>query len=94
MISGNSELQLSGRAHGGCFLELMEEQTRKAKNNATNYIYHTFWFLIRKADHIAIGSTDFKDVPDKNGEIEIGYGLGKEFQHCGYMTEAVSKMYK
>ena len=43
-------------------------------------------------DRIVIGAADFKDVPDENGEIEIGYGLGKNFGKNGYMTEAVKAM--
>lgn len=39
-----------------------------------------------------VGSADFKDVPSKDGEVEIGYGLGEAFQHHGYMTEAVRAM--
>ena len=26
------------------------------------------------------------------GEVEIGYGLGREFEHKGYMAEAVETM--
>ena len=36
-----------------------------------------------------MGSCDFKDVPNENGEVEIGYGLGKECEGAGYMTEAI-----
>ncbi|WP_341398813.1 GNAT family N-acetyltransferase [Clostridium cadaveris] len=39
-----------------------------------------------------VGAADFKDIPNQNGEVEIGYGLGKEFEHNGYMTEAVKAM--
>lgn len=41
---------------------------------------------------MVVGSADFKDIPDENKEVEIGYGLGKEFEHNGYMTEAVKAM--
>ena len=29
---------------------------------------------------------------NENGEVEIGYGLGKEFEHNGYMTETVKAL--
>ena len=34
----------------------------------------------------------YEHLTDK--EVEIGYGLGKEFEHNGYMTEAVQAMCK
>lgn len=74
------------------FLEIVKGQVEKTAADETNYLYHSFWFLIRKSDHVVIGSADFKDVPDVNGEVEIGYGLGKEFEHKGYMTETVKAM--
>ncbi|WP_423231066.1 GNAT family N-acetyltransferase [Clostridium magnum] len=63
--------------------------TRKDPNN---YLWHSFFFLIRRDDRIVVGSADSKDIPNGNGEVEIGYGLGKEFEHNGYMTEAVKAM--
>lgn len=74
------------------FLEIVRAQTEKTAAEPANHLYYTFWFLIRKTDRTVIGSVVFKDGPNKNGEIEIGYGLGKNFEHCGYMTEAVKAM--
>lgn len=74
------------------FLKIVKGQVEKTAADETNYLFHSFWFLIRKSDHVVIGSADFKDVPNANGEVEIGYGLGKEFEHNGYMTEAVKAM--
>ncbi|MDR1103671.1 MAG: GNAT family N-acetyltransferase [Tannerella sp.] len=76
----------------GLFLEIVKGQTEKAASDEANYRYHTFWFLVRKTDRMVVGAAGFKDVPDGNGEIEIGYGLGKRFEHNGYMTEAVKAM--
>nr|WP_235828932.1 GNAT family N-acetyltransferase [Anaerosacchariphilus polymeriproducens] len=53
---------------------------------------HQFWFLIRKTDRVVVGSADFKDIPNAAQEVEIGYGLGKKFEHNGYMTEVVQAM--
>jgi len=78
----------------GIFLEIVKHQVKKTADDETNYLYHTFWFLVRKTDRIVVGSADFKDVPDENGEVEIGYGLGKNFERNGYMTEAVKAMCK
>lgn len=76
----------------GLFLEIVKHQLSIAENDGTNYFWHGFWFLIRKEDRTVIGSADFKDRPNEKGEVEIGYGLGKSFQHSGYMTEAVHAM--
>ena len=47
---------------------------------------------MRKSDRVVVGSAGFKDIPNEDHEIEIGYGLGKDFEHYGYMTEAVQAM--
>lgn len=76
----------------GHFLDILKEQSKTAADDEANYLYHSSWLLMRKADRIVVGSADFKGLPDENGEVEIGYGLGKDYEHNGYMTEAVRAM--
>jgi [ribosomal protein S5]-alanine N-acetyltransferase len=76
----------------GFFLEIVKGQYEITQKDPNNYLWHSFFFLIRKDDRVVVGSADFKDIPNENGEVEIGYGLGKEFEHNGYMTEAVKAM--
>lgn len=76
----------------GFFLEIVKGQLAITQKDPENYVWHSFWFMIRKSDRTVIGSADFKDIPDENKKVEIGYGLGKEFEHNGYMTETVQAM--
>lgn len=76
------------------FKEIIKGQLLITEKDEKNYLYHTFWLILRKLDRIVIGSIDFKDVPNENHEVEIGYGLGKEFEHNGYMTETVEAFCK
>lgn len=76
----------------GELLKFIISQAKKMAIDENNYLYHTFWFLVKKSDRVVIGSADFKNLPDKNGEVEIGYGLAKNFEHNGYMTETVKAM--
>lgn len=76
----------------GHFLKVVKNQLEATTNDLENYIWHSFFLFIRKSDRVVVGSADFKDLPDKEGKVEIGYGLGKEFEHNGYMTEAIKAM--
>lgn len=76
----------------GDFLKVVKNQLEVTINDLENYIWHSFFLFIRKSDRVVVGSADFKNLPDKDGQVEIGYGLGKEFEHNGYMTEAVKAM--
>ena len=73
----------------GLFREIVCGQVEKVQKDPVNYLWHTFWFVVKKSDHCVVGSIDFKDVPNSDGEVEIGYGLGRDFEHNGYMTETV-----
>ncbi|WP_411679429.1 GNAT family N-acetyltransferase [Clostridium thailandense] len=76
----------------GIFLEIVKGQYEITQKDPNNCLWHSFFFLIRKEDRVVVGSADFKDIPNEKGEVEIGYGLGKDFEHKGYMTEAVKAM--
>lgn len=88
------ELDCSYKAESmeGFFLEVVKGQYEITQKDPNNYLWHSFFFLVRKDDRVVVGSADFKDIPNENGDVEIGYGLGKEFEHNGYMTEAVKSM--
>lgn len=90
------ELNCSYRAElmEGFFLEIVKNQYEITIRDFDNYLWHSFFFLIRKEDRVVVGSADFKNIPNENAEVEIGYGLGKDFEHNGYMTEAVKAMCK
>lgn len=76
----------------GFFMEIVKGQVEVSENDPENYVWNSFYFLILKSDNSVVGSADFKDIPNEKGEVEIGYGLGEEFEHNGYMTEAVKSM--
>ncbi|MHB1150740.1 MAG: GNAT family N-acetyltransferase [Eubacteriales bacterium] len=78
----------------GIFLEIVKGQIDRTEKDSENYLWHSYWLLVRKNDKVVVGSADFKDIPNDVGEVEIGYGLGKDFEHNGYMTEAVKAMCK
>jgi RimJ/RimL family protein N-acetyltransferase len=73
----------------GVFLDIVKNQIKTIENDPKNCLYYSFWFIIRKIDRMVIGSMDFKNIPNEIKEVEIGYGLGKKYEHNGYMTEAV-----
>lgn len=76
----------------GEFLDIVQGQLETVERDEANTLFHTFWFFIRKEDGAVVGSADFKNVPDQNGEVEIGYGLGEKYRGNGYMTEGVAAM--
>ena len=58
-------------------------QIIKAKADRDNYMWHSFWLIIRNDNHVVVGSADFKDIPNEMGEVEIGYGLEEKYEHQG-----------
>lgn len=73
----------------GFFGELLSLQAQVAREHGDDYLWHTFWLIVLKRSGAVVGTIDFKGAPDKNGAVELGYGLGATHEHHGYMTEAV-----
>lgn len=86
------ECKYEGNDMYGRFLEIVKGQFEKTSSDEENYLFHTFWLIVVKDTRIIIGSADFKDVPNKHGEVEIGYGINSMFENKGYTTEAVDAM--
>jgi RimJ/RimL family protein N-acetyltransferase len=61
----------------GEFLKIINGQIEIIENDPENYMWHSFWFIIRKKDNTVVGSMDFKNIPNEMREIEIGYGWVK-----------------
>jgi RimJ/RimL family protein N-acetyltransferase len=66
---------------GGEFLKIINNQIKIIEKDPENYIYHSFWLIIKKKDKVVVGSMDFKSIPNEFKEVEIGYGLGKKYEH-------------
>lgn len=76
----------------GSFRNILQGQRFFVENDPADFFWNSFWLIIRLSDRVVIGSADFKHFPDEKGETEIGYGLGKAFEHNGYMTETIQSM--
>jgi len=67
----------------------MQGLYEKALLNKDKYFWLTNWQIILTEQKKSIGSACFMDIPDENGQVEIGYGIDEQFRNKGYMTEAV-----
>lgn len=61
------------------------------KNDPENYLFYTYWLIVKKNKNQVVGRIGFKDRPDNKNYCEVGYGIKKEFQSKGYMTEALKR---
>lgn len=76
----------------GAFLNMVKNQLESTEKDPGHALFHSLWFIVRKTDRVVVGTADFKGLPDADGNVEIGYGLAREFEHHGYMTETVQAM--
>lgn len=82
-------LNLSGEVFDKETREAMEWLYSEAIKDPANYIWYTDWLIILKQENKIIGSACFKGKPDKEGSVEIGYGMNEVYRNKGYISEAV-----
>ncbi len=73
---------------------VMKYQFEKGMNDTHNWIWHTNRQIILKSENKSVGSINFKNTPEENAMVEIGYGTHNGFRNKGYMTEAVRALSK
>lgn len=51
-------------------------------------LWITYWLIKVMPEGLGAGMIGFKGFPDRNGEVEIGYGIDPAYRNQGYTTEA------
>lgn len=98
LINNPRELELKLSLNESCsdlsseLKKAMEVRRSKALVDELNYIWYTNWIIVSKDKNHNIGGIMLKGLPNKDGEVVIGYYTLTEYQGNGYMTEAVSNL--
>lgn len=66
--------------------------SKMAHVEKVQFIWYTYWLLVIRSVPFGAGLVGFKGFPNQNGEVEIGYGIDKDYQNKGYTTEAAQAM--
>ncbi|MDX1414840.1 MAG: bifunctional GrpB family protein/GNAT family N-acetyltransferase [Candidatus Promineifilaceae bacterium] len=56
------------------------------------FAWHTYWIMVIASEPFGAGLIGFKGTPDKNGEVEIGYGIDASRRNQGYTTAAAKML--
>jgi len=57
--------------------------------HGVQYEWFTHWIIVETATNICIGGIGGSGLPDKNGQVMLGYYIDKKFEGLGYATEAL-----
>lgn len=80
---------------------LIDEETQEAIINDLlpnildpnkDSLFYTMWIIIEKKEKAIIGGICFHGQANEIGEVEIGYGIDKEYMNKGYMTETIQSL--
>jgi len=72
--------------------QAMEYMYNNTLKHPDDYVWFTNWQIILKVENKAIGSAGFKNSPQEDGSVEIGYGINADYRNQGFMTEALNAM--
>ena len=76
---------LTKRVHRAIRMKLK----KMAKTDEAHHAWQTYWLVVLSQGNFGAGLAGFKGVPNKNGSVEIGYGIDPAYQNQGYMSEAI-----
>ena len=79
----NLGLVASRQALEGPVRKAAEQMLREVTRDERNYLWHTLWRIVLKAENRIIGGFDFKGCPDAAGQVEIGYGIQPGYRDRG-----------
>jgi RimJ/RimL family protein N-acetyltransferase len=65
---------------------------KMARADEMDHAWYTYWLIIVADEPYGVGTLGFKGHPDKEGAVEIGYGIDPAWQGQGYITETVRAM--
>ena len=99
-LRGEDRLEnLLGLAHTGRVMDarvckdIEQNMLPKIRSSRDDlFLFHTCWLVIDKASMRIVAELGFKGEPNRNKEVEIGYGTIQAMRGKGYMTEAVRAM--
>ena len=95
VLSTSLGIRLAGHLFEGVVERAVRMKIAKMAAVAViDHSWYTYWLIVIKQDEIGAGLVGFKGTPNENGEAEIGYGIGEEFQGHGFMSEAVQALVK
>ena len=98
-VGSFGQRSLSGR---GCFelclsrpvidCALQDILRERAEQTPDQWLWYTFWLILRKQDRAVVGHIEFDGPPNQKGEVQLRYALSTQHSHQGYMTEAVYEL--
>lgn len=78
---------------GEVVLQAMSAKVRKMEEAApAAWPWFTYWLMRLQNAPVGIGLIGFKGAPNKQGEVEIGYGVAPHYRGRGYTPEAVQAL--
>ena len=90
-VNGHSESIYFPSDWPGNALEIYPSEIERRKKKPNILPFWTYNIIDKKAKTV-VGDICCKSEPDKNNEIEIGYGINLSQQKKGYATEAVQTL--
>ena len=85
--SGEEMVRLIQEQEDEALIKAYEEMLQGCLDHPKDWVWYAVWFIELKGGG-RVGDLSFKGL-DKDGSVEIGYGILKEHRGCGYAAEAV-----